>query len=811
VKNTAKKTCWRCPTKYSPLLKLAVLGFAGSVALANSPAMPQSKPSASPQVSQSATPKPSATTEPKKTEESTSSEDKKKTGDEKKQELPLPWVAAIVGSVTVGYLLVLWLRPRWLLLIPSIKTPKIGPIPEISPSVIHFFQYQPRVLDAWVSDRIEKAREAFDERETVKERNTHISMPVALDSEPEPVELTARKLSKICAKQEFRLLILGEGGAGKTHLACQLAKWAMAKHKEARLCQQQMLPVLIEEELEEPKENSTSKSPLLNAIARQLKNLRDEEKPIPEELLKKLLEKRRVLVIVDHLSEMSEATHKLIRLKDSSFPINALVVTSRLDDILGKDVTHTKIKPIRVNSRQLSIFMDDYLKAKGKRDLFEDDQYFEYLRRLSLIVTNGREITLLFAKLYAEQMIAVAEGRLNEDLPKNVPDLMLSYVNELNRNVQEGKLQDAIVHQALRLIAWECVRQTFKPETAKRQVVLTQLVALLGEREAAKETAEQQLKYLDERRFIRTEEYTVDERLSISLDPLAEYLAGLYLVKHYRNDAEAWRKFLAEAAEKTGTLEEIRGFLLAVRDCCLVKGAETEVPDFVAEELGRLAELDLETLEQEQLNRRIRTLISDLSRQHAKDRVHAAEALGEIGIAAKSAAIPIVKLLSDGDSDVRYGAAEALGKLGNASEPVLKELLTWLAKEKDDLEVRRCAAEALGELGNASEPVLKELLTRVADKEDDLEVRCRAAEALGKLGNASEPVLKELLARVADKEDDSRMRYFAAIALITLGYINQDVINALEDLSHDKTVSHGVLAGAWINRIAQQKNQKEID
>jgi hypothetical protein len=33
-----------------------------------------------------------------------------------------------------------------------------------------------------------------------------------------------------------RLLIKGEGGAGKTSLACQIAKWAMADDPSERLC-----------------------------------------------------------------------------------------------------------------------------------------------------------------------------------------------------------------------------------------------------------------------------------------------------------------------------------------------------------------------------------------------------------------------------------------------------------------------------------------------------------------------------------------------------------------------------------------------
>lgn len=811
VKNTAKNTCWHCPTKYLLLLKLAVLGFAVPTALANSPAMPQSKPSASPKVSQSATPRPSATTEPKKIEESTSLEDKKKAGDEKKPELSLTWLAAIVGSVVVAYVLVLWLRPRWLLLIPSnFKTPKIGPIPELSPSVIHFFQYQPRVLDAWVSDRIEKAREEIDRRKTVEERKIHISMPVVLDGET-VTGLTAKDLGKTCDKQEFRLLIWGEGGAGKTHLACQIAKWAMAEKKEVRLCSHRMLPVLIEEELEEAKENATLKSPLLGAIARQLKNLRDEEKPIPEELLKKLLEKRRVLVIIDHLSEMSETARKLIRWRDSSFPVNALVVTSRLEDILGREVNPTLLKPIRVDRDRLSAFMNKYLEAKGKENLFEDSQFFDYVGRLSSIVTDEREMTLLFAKLYADLMIAFAEGRLSEDLPKNVPDLMLSYVNELNRNVQEGKFEDATVQQSLKLIAWECVQQTLKPGTAVRQEVLTRLAEQLGEGEAAKETAKQQLKYLEERLFLIRMVRPANQRLRVSLDPLAEYLAGLYLVEQYRNDAEAWRKFLAEAREKLITLEEIRGFLLAVRECCLVKAAETKVPNFVTEELGQLAGLDWATLRQERLNRRIRYLISDLSRPDAEDREGAVHALGMIGLEADFAAIHVVKLLEDISAGVRSCAARVLARLGNASEPVLQGLLTRLSDAEKNSTVRFHAAETLAELGNASESVMQELLACLGGMEKDSNIRFRAAKTLAELGNASEPVMQELLACLVDEEEDSWVRVRAAEALIDLGYISQDVISVLETIALDGTSSLQDEAWDALDRITEQKNQKKIN
>jgi HEAT repeat protein len=822
VSNTVKQPRQTCSTKYLLFLKFAFLGFVVPIVVVTSPAMPQTTPSISPKASQSATPQSSPSAELKKSEELTSAEDKKKPDDGEKLER---WVlflerwllfgASGLTILAVVYLLVLWLNPRLFLKIPpNLKTPKLGPIPEISISHFAFLLYRDRVLDAWVSDRIEKAREEFDRRQTVEERKIHISMPVVLDGKT-VTGLMAKDLGKTCSKQEFRLLIWGEGGAGKTHLACLIAKWAMAEQKEERLCSHRMLPVLIEEELEEPKDTSTNKSPLLDAVTRQLKNLRDEEKPIPEELLKKLLEKRRVLVVVDHLSEMSEATRKAIRLRDASFPVNALVVTSRLEDILGKEVTHTLLKPMRVDGKQLSIFMDDYLKAKGKRELFEDDQYFEYLRRLSQIVTDTRKITLLFAKLYADQMIAVAEGQLSDELPKNVPDLMLSYVNELNQNVREGKLEDATVQQNLKLIAWECMRQTFKPETADRQEVLTRLAALVGEGEAAKETAKQHLKYLEERLSLIRTVKPANQRLRVLLDPLAEYLAGLYLVEHYRNDVEAWRSFLAEAAEKPGTLEEIRGFLLALRECCPVNKEETKVPSFVAEELGRLAGLDLEALEQEQLNRRIQYLISALSRPDAEDRAYAAKQIGNIGSAAKVAVPVLIKTLKDSDFEVRSCASEALCNLGSMSKPELQELLTLL-KDRDhevrstayetlvalndtsifmfqglltllgdnDSSVRSLAVNVVSELGDTPDPVLQALLILLKE-DDDYEVCSTVAEALVKLGIPSEPILQVQDLLVLLEDGDSNVQSVAAQALGKLGDTSEPVLEGLVVLLED--------------------------
>lgn len=310
----------------------------------------------------------------------------------------------------------------------------------------------------------------------------------------------------------------------------------------------------------------------------------DEPEPIPDELLERLLRQRRVLVIADHLSEMSEATRKAIRPEMPDFPVHALIVTSRIEETLGH-VSKTTLKPLRIAGNRLSSFMEAYLMQLGKRDLFTDSEFFDACSRLSLMV-GQRNITALLAKLYAEQLIAAKVGSIQESplqlpqLPDNIPDLMLAYLNELNRDVTENKESDRAIHHDAKIIAWECLKQLYRPAAVKREDAIK---ALNGD------NAEACLKYLETRlRVIQTIGPGQDQ-IRFSLDPLAEYLAALHLLDIYGQSEQLWQQFLQAAPTMPDAPESIKGFLLAVRDCCLAKGKAAKVPDFVAEELGKLA------------------------------------------------------------------------------------------------------------------------------------------------------------------------------------------------------------------------------
>jgi hypothetical protein len=62
----------------------------------------------------------------------------------------------------------------------------------------------------------------------------------------------------------------------------------------------------------------------------------------------------------------------------------------------------------------------------------------------------------------------------------------------------------------------------------------------------------------------------------------------------YGAKAKMWDAFLEQADSVPGAPAAIKDFLLAVWDCCLAKGAEENVPDFVPAELTKRADMVLQ-------------------------------------------------------------------------------------------------------------------------------------------------------------------------------------------------------------------------
>jgi HEAT repeat protein len=506
-----------------------------------------------------------------------------------------PWFLVLAGVVLyVSVLLLVWsillrLRPLWLLRIndalrsfPRVVLP--GPLGGVELSLrglllVGFFHYHRRVLDAWVGRHAGPFRASFEARRTVKDRAVYVPMPVILDGQVVAC-LTVAPLGKVFAGKRGCLLIWGEGGSGKTSLACQVGRWALAADRAERLCNHVMLPVLIEHELEpRAADGKPAFLALTEAVRGQLQALIGGAAPLAGELLEQLLLRRRILVLVDHLSEASAAARAAVHPGHADFPALALVVTSRTEEALD-GVPKSTLQPLRIEGNRLSSFMEAYLVQRGKRQLFDDAEYFEACRGLSLLA-GARPITALLAKLYAEQMIARKESWPEGSLPTSLPDLILGYLNELNRAVVgDQRRSDFEVQRDAEALAWECLRQGFRPEP----VSLEAAVEALGGADA-----QARLSYLEEQlKVVRLAEPARD-RVAFTLDPLAEHLAALHVVNKNRGEPALWRDFMARAAALAGKGESDQGFLRAVRECCLARKAAAGVVELLDQQLGRTA------------------------------------------------------------------------------------------------------------------------------------------------------------------------------------------------------------------------------
>ena len=174
-----------------------------------------------------------------------------------------PYISLAIAAyplLAVTWLLFFWLRPLALLRINDALQPYIDftlpawlgglKVPLRYVLLVGFFHYRLRVLDAWVKAHVSVAREGFKEEPTVAARTVHIDLPVVLDG-TSFASVGAKDLRPVFTRHLACLLIQGEGGAGKTHLACQIARWAMAQEAQDRPSSYWMLPVLIEHELGE--------------------------------------------------------------------------------------------------------------------------------------------------------------------------------------------------------------------------------------------------------------------------------------------------------------------------------------------------------------------------------------------------------------------------------------------------------------------------------------------------------------------------------------------------------------------------------
>ncbi len=574
--------------------------------------------------------------------------------------------------------------------------------------------YTPADLDAWVERQHQTLERAFCAIPSVQQRRVHVPLDVRLtpagaDAASDPMLLQPEHLEPVLAEGSAHvLLISADGGAGKTSLAFSIARWALA----GELGGVRRLPVLIETALAE-------RETVAGRVGSWLEGqLEGDSGGIEPSLVEALLRHKRLIPILDHVSELPEAARQQLVQR---LPAGLVIATSRSLDDGYRERPLSRIEPLQIATDRLQSFFLDYLRQQGQGEVLKDDDLVPAQNQLRRIV-GDKPITALLAQIFIDDVI---DKRKQGLLAGSVPELMLSYVMRVDTPSDPGMRQRAgmvidgpLVQKALKVLALTSHRQgpegrpLFQPLVFPTWLAERALEASDGMALEQAEQREALLGYMIERNLLLHPGADANE-LRFPLDPLADYLAGLRQLERLEADAEGnrgvWEDFLADLEERT--LEErklMRGFLLALRDCCQEKskGRALAMPSDAPDRLGRMGSLDPEEERYRLALQRARKWTWELGVPVARER---RDAIGKMASMAAASAEPseqravrtvaserLALALRDGELPIeeRSEAATVLGLIGDGV--AVTALVQVLEEQEQPVALRRAAAEALG-------------------------------------------------------------------------------------------------------------------
>jgi formylglycine-generating enzyme required for sulfatase activity len=581
--------------------------------------------------------------------------------------------------------------------------------------------YTPADLQRWVDRHQSQLSDAFLGLPSVQARQVHVPLDVCLTLAGAAVTEGPRLLKPedleplLDGAGSHVLLLSGDGGAGKTSLAFAIARWWL----EGKPGDVVRLPVLIETAL-------GSQESVADRVRSWLRNqlAGAPEDELAPELIDALLAAKRLIPIVDHLSELTPAAREQLL---AALPAGLVMVTSRSDDDGFRERPLSRIVPQRIAVERLQAFFLDYLRRKGQGEALSDDDLMPAQAQLKRIV-GDKPITVLLAQMFIDDVIDKREEGL---LAGSVPELMLSYVRRLDTPADPALrrraglvINEALVQRALRVVALASHRQgpggqpLFQPlefsDALARSALMAEEPAGLG---LSREQAEALLGYLIELRLLLQPGAAVG-RLRFPLDPLADHLAAAEQFERLEEQALSegsgvWEAFLAALEPRPeAERERMRGFLLALRDGAMAAQGRRALamPQEVPDRLAALGFLDPEGERYRLALQRARKWMWELGVPVASERRDAigklaamaaapedAERRAARDVASRRLARVLTEELSDLQGERRVEQKEAAVVLGLIGTETGIEALERLASDgSQPPELRRAALESLG-------------------------------------------------------------------------------------------------------------------
>ncbi|MCS3795649.1 NB-ARC domain-containing protein [Niastella sp. OAS944] len=409
-------------------------------------------------------------------------------------------------------------------------------------TIVPLFVLQPRIADTWAKRHRKALIESFQNQKTVQIHNSYVPIPVRLHSpngelikEPSP-----KSLSKLFKGSRLCLEVIGPGGVGKTTLAVQIGLWTSQSFNTGEFGNHLWLPVLIEEETND----------VFATIKGIINTYTNDE--VNDEFLRYLLRKQRILVIVDALSERSSEMQLYIRTIYRKTPVNAMVLTSRksIDVYTGENIL---LYPQKMDFVKVAEYVKTVLYNR-KEKVFEQEanksKISDKIVSLFKIDNKDKEVPILAvlpvlvmrrAILLAEESGDVSIEFIIKNLPSSIPEIFIDYITSVNPKSGDNIYSDEHVLAFCKKIAIICLGKDFRPTDFLKSSVDTIPVTETG-------TIIDRL--IENGILLPMKRFGDDYLLRFTLDPIAEYLAGITKAKECGSDADKWNELLSEIEAK---------------------------------------------------------------------------------------------------------------------------------------------------------------------------------------------------------------------------------------------------------------------
>ena len=460
----------------------------------------------------------------------------------------------------------------------------------LSPGIRSQYLNEPDVLDAWVATRAGDAGDAILSRRVAAERSVFVDLPVTLEEddglEAVPNRAGAVEMVRtVLGRKPGVIAICGAGGGGKTTFAAQVARWAWSEDEEERAFRDRAIPVWIDFDTKD----------LLRAVIEELRRMVGGDET-DEDIVKALLASKRVLVIVDGLTERKRETQLHVwHIYGSEVEFNALVLTGRVEPNMERVPV---VRLSLIDDRTIRSFIREYAASAHRNVKFADRTQDEIAGRvLAIVGQRGRKVPMtpllvcLFVKSAAEQI--ERDGKFELDtFMDSVPETIIDYLKSVNPQDEDtpDRLENAFMITVVKALSRAAIEPDFVPgdldsEKVGGAIDRARSKYLDGSGSAGVD-AETIVRRLVANDVVEKRSVAGNEWLRFKFDPVAEYMAAIDLLEDCgRRDAD-WAALFErlEGEDFAGV-----GFLSCLFDVVSTYADDFAVPEGVKQRLDALA------------------------------------------------------------------------------------------------------------------------------------------------------------------------------------------------------------------------------